>query len=398
MKKILFIILFLLFATKGYCTTYTAVAAGGDWQAAGTWDVGSGYPVAGDTVNINATCTGTVSLTQANACAVLNLTNNGGTLAFGNYVLTCTGNVTLGGAITAGTGGLTITGASTMNSGGVTFPGKLVFNYVGLVTFSAATNLNKTAAETLTCNGGLTATSVCSGTATIIIGGTGGVVTGTGIIYSNLTFNCTSATIATGNFTYSTGTMTYTAGTITVTSGSALRISGSCALNTNGIIWDDVTFGTAAPTVTLGSNFTCSIIYLAGSRPIFAGAYNITCDTLTDVTTVGTTNTLTLEAGQTLTVTTNLYLSGIVTSNTATTQLTIRSDASPSTTNLVYQGTTANCKVFGVIFTDINASGSAQGIDNWYGGTLTNCTNITNRTSADIGGGGTGSMSVSTNF
>jgi hypothetical protein len=27
-------------------------------------------------------------------------------------------------------------------------------------------------------------------------------------------------------------------------------------------------------------------------------------------------------------------------------------------------------------------------VDNWYGGTLTGTTNITNRTSADIGGGG----------
>ena len=54
--------------------------------------------------------------------------------------------------------------------------------------------------------------------------------------------------------------------------------------------------------------------------------------------------------------------------------------------NLVFNGTTTNCSIYRATFTDVNASGSAIGLDNWYGGTLTRTTNITNRTSADIGG------------
>ena len=47
----------------------------------------------------------TVTVDTASACAILNLTNNGGTLAFSTNTLTTTGSVTLGGAVTAGAGG-----------------------------------------------------------------------------------------------------------------------------------------------------------------------------------------------------------------------------------------------------------------------------------------------------
>jgi hypothetical protein len=63
---------------------------------------------------------------------------------------------------------------------------------------------------------------------------------------------------------------------------------------------------------------------------------------------------------------------------------TIRSTIASSDTFLTYQGTAANCKIAGMTFTDVNASGSAQALDNWYGGTLTRTTNIINRTTADF--------------
>jgi hypothetical protein len=379
--------------------TYTAVAAGGNWNAVGTWG-GGGYPVAGDTANIDATMTATVTVNAASACAVLNLTNNGGTLAFGNFVLTCTGNVTLGGTITAGTGGLTITGASTLTSGGVTFPGKLVLNYTGivtlatnnwintgLVTFSAATNLNKTTAETLTTNGGLTM-DVASGTtptATIIIGGSGGVWSGNNVLYNNLTFNCTTATVS-GLVSYRTGIMTYTAGTITTTA-STLNIIHGCTLNTNGIIWNNITTITNNETITLTSDLNMNGTLRFGNIAItFAGAYNISCATFAISYLTTTARTYTFVQGQTLTITTNFYISGVELATP-----TIKSSLGGTATNLIYQGTAANCKIFAATFTDVDASGSAQGIDNWYGGTLTNTTNITNRTSADIGGGTGGS-------
>jgi hypothetical protein len=52
--------------------------------------------------------------------------------------------------------------------------------------------------------------------------------------------------------------------------------------------------------------------------------------------------------------------------------------------SLTYSGTAANCKVAGVTFTDIDASGSAVAILNWYGGTLTRTVNVYNVTAASF--------------
>jgi hypothetical protein len=63
---------------------------------------------------------------------------------------------------------------------------------------------------------------------------------------------------------------------------------------------------------------------------------------------------------------------------------TIKSGTASTHFHLNYLGLASACKIFQAIFTDIDASGSSQPIDNWYGGTLTRCTNIINRTSADL--------------
>jgi hypothetical protein len=68
---------------------------------------------------------------------------------------------------------------------------------------------------------------------------------------------------------------------------------------------------------------------------------------------------------------------------------TIKSSTASSPFYLNYGGTAVNGMCYSMVFTDVDASGSAQVIDNWYGGTLTRTTNITNRSSADIGGGTT---------
>ena len=367
--------------------TYTAVAAGGNWSTDATWG-GGGHPVAGDTANINATMTGTVTVDAAAACAVLNLTANGGTLAFGNFNITCTGNITLGGTITAGTGGLVVTGASSMNSGGVTFPGILTFSYAGtvtlaggnnwintgLVTFTAATIVNKTTAETLTTNGGLTMTAATGAAPTAIIILGGGTWSGTGKVNNNLTFAGNST--VSGTVTYGTGTLLYTSGTITTT-GSTLTTNLSCTLNTAGITWNAFACS-ANGTITLASNLTMSGRLNPISNTVFAGVYTIQC---ADFSPSGGFGTLTFASGSTLIATNSMTVMGsaIATSH-------IKSGTASSTFALTYQGTAANCIWVKMQATDVDASSSAQGIDNWYGGTLTRTTNITNRTSADIGG------------
>jgi hypothetical protein len=419
MKKIIFFVLLLLMANKAYAATLYGCTSGGTFsgniwvtstgaQAACTGGAGPGTTNA---LVMNA-ATGNITIGGAAAAASLDQTNYAGTLAFGTQTFTISGTAKIGSAMTSTSGTLsvaggvtllstvtgsfptlTIAGASTLTSGGFTWPGSLKLSVAGnvvlsgnwintgLVTYTAATNLNVTTAETLTTNGGLTMTSASgtTPTATIIIGGSGGVWSGSTALSNNLTFNCTTATIS-GTVAYKLGTMLYTAGTITTTSSTLNIVVGggsTTTLNTNGITWNDInsTFNNAI--VALGSNLTCTGTLILQLSQTFSGAFDISCGTLYYLSS-SSSSTFTLVAGRTLTITTGLRLASDI---TLTNPLTITSSSS---TNFIYQGNLASCRVAGVVFTNINASGSAQGIDNWYGGTLTGTTNITNRTNADF--------------
>ena len=230
--------------------TYTAIAAGGNWNTAATWGgTGIQYPHAGDTAIINGTMTGTVTIDAASACATLNMTSNAGTLAFSTFSLTTTAatslygtmtcssaaNITIqGGGVTllgnTGVSGLTLqftTAGGTLTSGGFTWAGNLTFGYAGtytlsgnwtntgLTTFSAAAIVNKTTAETFTLNGGLTtASSTGAGNAVLVIGGAG-TITGSASynIVNPLTFNYAGTITAATDQTF-TGLVTFSAATV----------------------------------------------------------------------------------------------------------------------------------------------------------------------------------------
>lgn len=495
--------------------TYTAVLGGGNWNANATWSSGDGgttFPVAGDTANINATigAGNTVTINVASACAVLNLTSNAGTLAFGTQVLTVTGNVTLGGTVTTGsTGALTITGASTLNSGGVTFPALLNLNYTGtvtlgggnnwintkLVTTNNATVLSKTTAETMTLNGGMALSGAISGTADLIWGGgTWTSISASRTISNNLTITGAVATcVVSGIVYYSLGVLTYTSGTVTVTN-STLNLQGATTHATNGMSWNNIIFITG--TQTLSNNLTANGLITNTGSGTFNGNTMICNGGFTGTAQTGGTTTIQLSGGNVstsnyydnpITVAGNItivstsffrnntftYVSGTVsgtgyisfltetinigvvagtlplvylanstsalTSNfyattiesraassvitgefdiycanfrlysaaTASTGFTftksqtlnvsnsisiagnylvspfIKSSLGGTAFNLTYTGTAADTKVFMATFTDVNAS---VNIDNWYGIASTGDTNISIRTSADIGG------------
>lgn len=405
--------------------TYYAINNGGNWTVGGTWSTisaknvtrvgGTTAPTSADTCYLDD-YSGNVTVNGASACLILDENTNGaygGTLAFGTQTLTVSGSAKLYGAMTStsgtlsvGTGvtllstitgtfpALTITGIATLTSGGFTWPGTLTFsatgtktlvgNWIntGLVTFTGASNVNKTTTETLTTNGGLTManSSGATPTATIIIGGTGGIYSATGLntLYNPLNFNCTTATVS-GAVYNRTATITWTAGTITTT-GSTLNLPVDITLNTNGMTWQNITLDTAIYTLT--SNLSCNgILSAVGISPTFSGASDISCGTL-KLGPASSNSGIYIVAGRTLTVTAALKISGDA---TGTVSALVTSTTS-STAYLTYSGLASNQKVFAATFTHIDASGSAQGIDNWYGGTLTGTTNITNRTSADIGG------------
>lgn len=272
--------------------------ASGNWSATSVWSdsdggaPGSSAPVDGDNVYLTATSGAiTVTLTALGACTTLTCTGYTGTLAFGIYLLTVAGNVTLdsGMTVTGTTGGIKVSAAATVAGG-------------GLASFPAVLELSGTGAKTVTASG------------------------------------------------TTWGTFKTTSGAQTVTLGAAL----------------------AATIFDMSLNFETTT---------FAGAYDITAGTF--YWGYPAAISLVIPAGQTVTVSTAMQL--IAPPNRVN---TLASGTASSTFALVYNGAAADCEVANMTFTDVAYSGATvTGLDNWYGGTLTRTSGITNRTSADIGGG-----------
>lgn len=105
MKKIklplfLIVLIFLFTVNEASAVSRFSVAAGGNWNAVGTWSTvcggvgGASVPVAGDIVTI---CGGTVTINAAAACASLTVSPTATLTYSGAFALTTTGNVTING-------------------------------------------------------------------------------------------------------------------------------------------------------------------------------------------------------------------------------------------------------------------------------------------------------------
>ncbi len=387
MKKLIIILLFLILYSTAQAATRTIDSDATNWSAGTSWVEGVA-PTASDTVVANASSASITIDTTTCVASTMVLTNYTGTMTFGaGNKLTVTTTVTfVSGMTLSGTGTLQLSVSATITSGGLTFPGSIIFDGgtwtladAWTVTGSATSQTSAVIlnAQSLAIGGSLTLTGAnITGTTALTLNGTGtwSSSVSSATIANNLTIN-TAGTITLGtNVGYLTGTLTYTSGTI-VNTDSTLNLTGSSTLNTSGMTWNNISCLTAS-TITLTSNLTCGgVLRTAGLSISFAGSYDISCATLR----IDIGATITLVASRTLTASTNLWIQGGGSSTT-----TIRSSISSTATNLTFQGTSANQIVSVATFTDINASGSAQGIDNWYGGTLTRTTNIINRTSSSI--------------
>jgi hypothetical protein len=332
----------------------------------------------------------TVTVDVASACEVLNLTGNGGTLAFGTQILTVgassTGAVTLGGTTSGTTGGIKITGASTLTGNSLTFNGSMNLDVAGIVkvsgswinagltTWTLATNLeyNSSSAETYTAQGGITMlsqTGAASNATVYWTGGTFSCASSNNYFYNPLVINPTfgNITLATNsylNYYNSSVALTYINAlphTVTTTGGTLFITKGSCATDdgTGHIVWDKVSIGNGSNTTAFTTNFWCNTFSMSTASTSLVS--------------------LTQTAGTTLTVNSALTMMGGGNGITNTFK-----SSSTSAANLNYLGTTANLNVAGMIFTWINASGSASTIFNLGGGTLSNTTNITNVNGSNI--------------
>lgn len=174
-----------------------------------------------------------------------------------------------------------------------------------------------------------------------------------------------------------------------------LFMSSSGTFTPAGFTWPGVFAATNGATVTavgaviVGTleNYTS---LSAGAGFTIAGAYGWTVSNFY-INPVGASNrSWTFPASQTLTVTNSIQYLGQFVNSTST--ITIKSGTSSTAFNLVYTGTTSNENISEGIFTDVNATGSTATLSNYFGGTLTRTTNITNVNASNIGGSSTASQ------
>jgi hypothetical protein len=230
-----------------------------------------------------------------------------------------------------------------------------------------------------------------SGSITVTVNVTSACASLTATGYTGtLTFGSVTLT-SSGSVTLGSGmTMTGTgAGQLRINSGTmtsngisttlpTLGLGGSVTLNTNGTTWTNISV-ISSGTYTLSSNLQATTLAVTGiSAPIFAGAFNISIGTLSVQPTFSA--TLIFQSGQTVAIST------AITAGWSTGTTTIRASTASSSVIFTYSGLASAATLTRIIFTDIDASGGTA-LDNWYGGTLTRTSGITNRTSADIGGG-----------
>jgi hypothetical protein len=391
--------------------------AGGNWSAAASWSTVSAKdasrvaaaaaPAAADTCILDDYSGNITVDTTSCVCKILNCTSNGnyaGTLTFtAAKILTMgsTGNIVLNAAMTlAGTGQLTVNGTFSLTSAGKTFPGALnlgtsgtktlVDNWsiTGALTTGGTDVVNKTGAgagDTLTVAGGLNMFAPLSGNTVIVL--TGGTWQHAGTTnYCSSNVNIAGAVTLSSRIDYKTGTFKFVSGSLN-SNGTPFYLWGDATLDLNGIKLAWLVTQSDCYTVTLASNLSCGQIVCvpySESDIRFAGNFSVTCDYFYFVSPAVSSNFI-LTAGQTLSVTTGIVFcagAGIF----GTCYPKMKSATATSAIYFNYSGAAAGCLIAGAQFTDVDASGSVRGIDNWCGQTLLRTTGITNRTSADIGG------------
>jgi hypothetical protein len=201
-----------------------------------------------------------------------------------------------------------------------------------------------------------------------------------------VTSNAVTLATGTGKLTLS-GSYTQYPG-MTVSGTGILVFSAAGTLTTAGIAIPNLSVNSTS-TITIPENITITgTLAVLSSTCTFSGAFNINCANLIVTSSTSSAATLILPINQTLTVSTSIFSNGAYSSAYAKINSLIRSGTASTTTNLVYNGSYANCLIADTYFTDVVYSGSTVGnLDDWYG-TLTRSTGITVRNSPISAGGG----------
>ncbi len=244
--------------------------------------------------------------------------------AVGTTTFTTNGGITLSANTGGGNTTFKVPGGINLTSGGYAFNLNLEFigtgndalvgndwTSNGLVTYTGNNIL--TGAFNFICNGGLTVNNNIYSTVPHIIGGTAGILSGSGVMGINIIFNCTSATIS-GVINYGYKTITYTAGTITTT-GSTLSIVYNCLINVppasaGGFDWYNMTVGGNENITMLASMKVSNLFNVFGASTVYfinsGGAWtyttkdmNLNSSTLSMPNDINISGTLTISSANT---------------------------------------------------------------------------------------------------
>ena len=233
----------------------------------------------------------------------------GTTFAASTFTHSVAGNWTNSGTFTGGTSTLTLSGSgATITGTGDNNLNNLTITGAGV---TAATNTALTVSGNLATAGAGTFTHTAGGTGTVTMSGASKTISGTGIIFNNLTASGSASTTSSftiaGNFVNS-GSLSATAGTITMggagktISGSgtsafkSLAVTGSVTTTNNFSVSGNLavsgTFSATAGTATFNGSSV-----LSGTANLFNATLNGTSLQLGANATLGVAGTLTLTAG-----------------------------------------------------------------------------------------------------
>jgi len=268
---------------------YTVSAAGGNFNATGTW-VGGVIPLTTDGIVADVT-SGPLVVNVASTVSGATFTNYTNTLTMTSTLTVNAGGMTLGSGMTInGTANLIIGATSTIRSNGKDWPngvqvslatltitlfdnwnaGNLVCGQTGNGTqtfngnnlylmngnsgFPFTTNI-------LTCNSNTTA-RIVQGTTNVHLMGSGAINCNTSGYFRLNTIINTSATLGMTAWGYSTGTITYTAGAFSGT--GTLVMQTNTTLNTDTLLWPNVQLN-GVNTLTLSSPLKVDLLTFFGS-------------------------------------------------------------------------------------------------------------------------------------
>lgn len=136
--------------------------------------------------------------------------------------------------------------------------------------------------------GGLKTTGGLRGTSTIRFVGTGTWIGAMGYLENDVVIETSGRLSLSGTILYKTGSIVWISGVVSAGT-STLSIGGSCALETRGMAWNNITV-TATATITINSALLATGTFTGpeAATVTFAGSYGFDFGTVAGVATVGT--------------------------------------------------------------------------------------------------------------